>query len=97
MLRATTCSIATVADFSRNLFNLIYPHSVHRNAFADWGITTPKQVARSLVSYARSHPEVDLKIFVIPRFRVRFRAVTPSMAAPKGFIKSKKYVLPQSS
>jgi hypothetical protein len=82
------------ADFSRNLFNLLYPHAVHRNAFADWGIMTPKQVARSLVSYARKNPDVDLKIFVIPQVPGTVPRSHSVYGCSEGFVKSKKYVLP---
>ncbi|MEO6807096.1 MAG: hypothetical protein ABI209_13235, partial [Edaphobacter sp.] len=46
------------ADFSRTLLNIYYPHGVHRNFFIDLGITTPKQVARSLTKYADKHPDL---------------------------------------
>jgi hypothetical protein len=82
------------ADFSRNLFELLYPHSVHRNAFADWGIMTPKQVARSLVSYARKNPEVNLKIFVIPQVPGTVPRSHTVYGCAEGFVKSKKYVIP---
>jgi hypothetical protein len=82
------------ADLSRNVFNLLYPGSVHRKVFADWGIMTPKQVARSLVSYADRHPEVDLKIFVIPQVPGTVRRSHSVYGCAEGFVKSKKYVLP---
>jgi hypothetical protein len=82
------------ADFSRNLFDLLYPHAVHRNAFADWGIMTPKQVARSLVSYARKNPEVDLKIFVIPQVPGTVPRSHAIYGCSEGFVKSKKYAIP---
>jgi hypothetical protein len=82
------------ADFSRNLFDLLYPHAVHRNAFADWGIMTPKQVARSLVSYARKNPEVNLQIFVIPQVPGTVPRSHAVYGCSEGFVKSKKYVIP---
>jgi hypothetical protein len=82
------------ADFSRNLFDLLYPHAVHRNAFADWGIMTPKQAARSLVSYARKNPELDLQIFVIPQVPGTIPRSHAIYGCSEGFVKSKKYVIP---
>jgi hypothetical protein len=82
------------ADFSRNLFDVLYPHSVHRNAFSDWGIMTPKQVARSLVSYSRKNPEVDLQIFVIPQVPGTVPRSHAIYGCAEGFVKSKKYVIP---
>ena len=55
------------ADFTRIIMNRIYPHSIHRNYIADFGISTPKSMARSLVQYSRKHPEMELQIFQVPQ------------------------------
>ena len=55
------------ADFVRTTINHIYPHAVRRNFVADFGLTTPKQVARGLSRYAKKHPGVNLHFFVIPQ------------------------------
>ena len=48
------------ADFSRRLLNFYYPHSVHRSFTADIAITTPKQIAKSLVTYAHRNDGLEL-------------------------------------
>lgn len=55
------------ADFSRVTINRIHPHAIRRNFIADFGLTTPKSVARSLTHYASKHPELKLQTFVIPQ------------------------------
>jgi hypothetical protein len=55
------------ADFARVTINRIYPHAVRRNFIADFGLTTPKSVARALTHYASRHPELGIKFFVIPQ------------------------------
>jgi hypothetical protein len=55
------------ADFARVTINRLYPHAVRRNFIADFGLTTPKSVARALTHYARKHPELGIKFFVIPQ------------------------------
>jgi len=55
------------ADFVRTTINSIYPHAIRRNFIADFGLTTPKSVARGLTHYASKHPDVDFKVFVIPQ------------------------------
>ncbi len=62
------------ADFSRTLLNLYYPHSIRRNFFVDLGITTPKQVARSLTKYAKRNPDLDFSTFVIPQIPGQHRS-----------------------
>jgi hypothetical protein len=57
------------ADFVRTTINVLYPHAIRRNFVADFGFTTPKQVARGLTRYASKHPEIDLQVFVIPQVK----------------------------
>jgi len=58
---------ANCADFVRQIINSYYPHSVHRSIIGDLGITTPKQLARTLSRYSRRHPELQTSAFVIPQ------------------------------
>jgi hypothetical protein len=82
------------ADFSRGILNTYYPHATHRSLFADQGITTPKQIAESLVSYSKRPPDLQFSCFVI----AQAPGTLPRSGAVRGvfeaFLKSKKYVLP---
>jgi hypothetical protein len=82
------------ADFSRTLLNVYYPHSIHRNFFVDLGITTPKQVARSLTKYADRHPELTFATFMIPQVPGNIKRSHPIDGVLESVVKSKKYVLP---
>jgi hypothetical protein len=82
------------ADFSRTLLNVYYPHSVHRNIFSDLGITTPKQVARSLTKYADRHPELQFSTFMIPQVPGSIKRSHPIDGVLEAVVKSKKYVVP---
>jgi hypothetical protein len=55
------------ADFARVVLNSYFPHTIHRNFLLDVGITTPKQVARSVARYGKKHPELQYSSFVIPQ------------------------------
>ncbi|SEF48705.1 hypothetical protein SAMN05421819_0162 [Bryocella elongata] len=57
------------ADFARVTINRFYPGAIHRNFIADFGVTSPKQVARQLTKYASRHPEVELEVFKVPQVR----------------------------
>lgn len=57
------------ADFARTTINHYYPHAVRRNIIANFGITSPKSVARSLAHYAHKHPEAELEVFMIPQVK----------------------------
>ena len=55
------------ADFARTTINFLYPHAVRRNYVADFGLTTPKSVARGLSHYASKHPELEFHVFQVPQ------------------------------
>ena len=68
------------ADFARTIVNFYYPHAVRRNYIADFGLTSPKQVARGLTHYAGKHPEIGLQAFVISQIS----GDAPRSSAPQG-------------
>jgi hypothetical protein len=55
---------------------------------------TPTQVARSLVSYGKKHPELDMTAFVIPQVPGSIRRSHPVDGVAESLVKSKKYLLP---
>jgi len=85
---------ANCADFVREIFSFYYSQSVHRSIIGDLGVTTPKQLARSLSSYSRGHPELRLSRFVIPQVP----GTIPRSKRVKGvfevMLTAKKYMLP---
>jgi hypothetical protein len=82
------------ADFSRVVLDTYMPHAIHRNFIVDVGITTPKQVARSLVKYGNKYPEANMSAFVIPQVPGNVPRSHPVDGVAESLIKSKKYLLP---
>jgi hypothetical protein len=82
------------ADFSRVVMDTYVPHAIHRNFIADLGLMTPKQVARSLVRYAKKHPEVHMTAFVIPQVKGSVPRSHAVDGVSESLLKSKKYLLP---
>jgi hypothetical protein len=82
------------ADFARGVLNYYYPHAVHRNFVADLGITTPKQVAKSLVKYAHRHSELEASVFEIPQIPGSRHRSHGADGVTEAVLKSKKYVVP---
>jgi hypothetical protein len=82
------------ADFSRQVINFYFPRASHRNFIADVGISTPKQVAKTLVRYSRRYPELGMAKYVIPQLP----GTEPRSEAVHGvlesIVRSKKYALP---
>ncbi len=85
---------ANCADFARQIINFYHPHAVHRSIVGDLGVTTPKQLARTLTSYTRQHPELRGARFVIPQVP----GTIPRSKRVKGvfevMLTAKKYMLP---
>jgi hypothetical protein len=82
------------ADFSRVVLDIYLPHAIHRNFIVDVGLMTPKQVARSLVSYGKKHPEIDMTAFVIPQVPGSLPRSHAVDGVAQSLIESKKYLLP---
>jgi len=82
------------ADFARSVINAYYPKAVHRSFVADAGITTPKQVARSMVEFSDRHPELQFSAFVIPQVPGTNSRSTAVHGVCESLLKSKKYVVP---
>ena len=85
------------ADFARGILSFYYPHSVHRNFVADLGITTPKQMAKSLVKYSHRHPDLQFSGFVIPQVPGSIHRSHGADGVAEALVKSKKYVVPLAS
>ena len=81
------------ADFAKQILNFYYPHAAHRSIIADVGITTPKQIAKSLVRSAKHHPEMQLTTFVIPQVPGLKRS-KPVHGVVESIVLAKKYVTP---
>ena len=84
------------ADFSRMVLDIYLPHSVHRNFIADFGLMTPKQVARSLVAYSQKYPDVNMSAFVIPQVPGTIPRSHPVDGVTESLVKSKKYLIPMT-
>jgi hypothetical protein len=84
------------ADFSRVVLDIYLPHAIHRNFLADVGLMTPKQVARSLVSYGKKNPELNMTAFVIEQVPGSIPRSHPVDGVAESLVKSKKYLLPMA-
>jgi hypothetical protein len=81
------------ADFSRTLINTYYyPHAMRRNWIADVGITTPKELVRSLERTSRKHG-IPLQVFVIPQVPGSIPRSIRVDGVVEAFLK-RKYVVP---
>ncbi|HST10413.1 MAG TPA: hypothetical protein VLL05_08540 [Terriglobales bacterium] len=82
------------ADFSRGILNLYYAGAIRRNYIADAGITTPQQIAKSLISYMKHHPDLPLSTFDLPQIPGSRQPSHRVDGVSASLVKSKKYILP---
>ena len=50
------------ADFTKHVINTYFPHSAHADYLNDFGMTSPKAVARTFTHYALHHPESNFHV-----------------------------------
>jgi hypothetical protein len=82
------------ADFTKDVINFYYPRALHRSVVADVGITTPKQMAKTLIKFSARHPRLEFSRYVIPQVPGIEARSTPVHGVVESFLKSKKYIVP---
>jgi hypothetical protein len=84
------------ADFVKDVINFYYPKALHRSVVADIGITTPKQMAKTLIKYSSRHPWLEFSRYVIPQVPGIEARSAPVHGVVESFLKSKKYIVPSA-
>jgi hypothetical protein len=84
------------ADFAKDVINFYYPRALHRSIIADVGITTPKQMAKTMIKFSARHPQLEFSRFVIPQIPGSVGRSTPVHGVVESFLKSKKYMVPSA-
>lgn len=82
------------ANFSESILNFYYPHAVHRSLTADLGLVTPKQIAKSLVSYSHVHSDLQFSTFEIPQVPGKIRRSGKICGVVEALLKKKQYAVP---
>ena len=84
------------ADLAKDILNFYYPKALHRSVVADAGMTTPKQIAQTLIRYTARHPELQFSRMVIPQIPGSMPRSTTVHGVVESFFKSKKYIVPSA-
>lgn len=82
------------ADFAKDVINFYYPKALHRSVMADVGMTTPKQMAKTMVKFGSRHSELEFSRYVIPQVPGSGARSTAVHGVVESFLKSKKYIGP---
>lgn len=84
------------ADFAKDIINFYYPKALHRSVIADIGITTPKQMAKTMTKFSARHPEIQFSRVVIAQVPGSLPRSSAVHGVVESFFKSGKYIVPSA-
>lgn len=82
------------ADFTRNVINSYFPRATHRDFVNDFGMTSPKAVARSFAKYAQHHPDAEYRVYHFSQIPGTIKRSTEVRAGTEQLYRSKKWLVP---
>jgi hypothetical protein len=82
------------ADFARRVINMYFPHAVNRDYLNDFGMTSPKAVARTFTRYALRHPESNFRVLHFAQVPGTIKRSSEVRAGTEQLYHSKKFLVP---
>ncbi len=82
------------ADFTRRIINTYFPHAVNRDYVNDFGMTSPKAVARTFTRYALRHPESNFRVLHFAQVPGTIKRSSQVRAGTEQLYYSKKLLVP---
>lgn len=82
------------ADFTRRVINTYFPKATHPDYLNDFGMTSPKAIARSFTRFARKHPELDLRVLHFSQVPGTIERSREVRAGTEQLYRSKKFLIP---
>ena len=82
------------ADFSRRVINTYFPHATGPDYINDFGITSPKAIARSFTRYAHRHPEAQFRVLHFAQIPGTYKRSSECRAGTEQLYHSKKLFVP---
>jgi len=84
------------ADFTRKLIDTYFPHAAHRDVVNDFGMTSPKAVARSFAHYAHDRPEIQYRVIHFAQLPGTIKRSTECRDGTEQLYHSKKLLVPMA-
>jgi hypothetical protein len=84
------------ADFARLVVNTYFPHAAHRNFLNDFGMSSPKGIARSFARYAHAHPELNYQVVHFGQTPGTLKRSTECREGTEQLVRSKKLLIPMA-
>lgn len=82
------------ADFTKNVIDTYFPHSAHGDLINDFGMTSPKAVARTFTHYALDHPESQFRVLHFSQLPGTIKRSSEARSGTEQLYHSKKLLIP---
>jgi hypothetical protein len=82
------------AEFSRRVINSYFPHATRADYLNDFGLITPKAIARSFTHYGERHPEAHLHVLHFAQLPGTIKRSTECRNGTEQLYHSKKLLVP---
>lgn len=84
------------ADFTRGVINFYFPHAVYRDYLNDFGIESPKAVARTFTHYALHHPQSNFRVMHFAQVPGTIKRSREVRSGTEQLYRSKKLLIPMA-
>ena len=84
------------ADFTRRVIDVYFPKAVRRDYINDFGMTSPKAVARTFTQYAEQHPESNFRVMHFAQVPGTIERSSEVRAGTEQLYRSKKWLVPMT-
>ncbi len=82
------------ATFTRRIINTYYPHATRADYLNDFGLITPKAIARSFTRFGERHPEAHLRVLHFAQLPGTIKRSTECRNGTEQLYHSKKLLVP---
>jgi hypothetical protein len=82
------------ADFARRVINTYFPGATGPDYINDFGMTSPKAIARSFTRYAERHPEAQFRVLHYAQVPGTIKRSKDCRAGTEQLVRSKKLLVP---
>src|SRR5215469_1295780 len=82
------------ADFTKRVINTYFPHAASADYLNDFGMTSPKAIARSFVRYGVKNPELNLRVMHFAQVPGTIKRSSDVRSGTEQLYRSKKFLIP---
>jgi hypothetical protein len=82
------------ANFTRRVLNAYFPNAAHPDYINDFGMTSPKAIARSFSHYAERHPDSHFYVLHFAQLPGTIKRSTEARSGTEQLYRSKKLLVP---